>query len=419
MKIKKCGFIALALIVSLTLCLSLTGYGSKTVEKLQNESGALLEGGSFEEGAVLNYDKIDTTSENADEVFEKLGDRGVTITDEARAYIYDISVTKDGKEVQPNGKVKVTVPMPQDGDETDYTVYHIKDSGDIVRLSAVYADGMLTFETDGFSYYVFVATSNVLDNMNYTDYNDTRNANGTVAFEDEQESVDADTANAAEGEAAESSEMAQNETENVALETDAAVPSEPDNTALQTDTTVSNVPDNTASETTTTTPTVPESSSSSSSGRVTLTATASEGGTITDGYADGKKVAQNASETLTATASNGYHFVGWFVGDNKVSENTSYTFTVIENTTLIAKFERDQAAQPSDGSMTEDEWDAAISYWKEQTNVKVVEHISSPHDADLGAQIMLYQFDGTAYSQDGYFEDAQASKDYKGRLSIM
>ncbi len=88
-----------------------------------------------------------------------------------------------------------------------------------------------------------------------------------------------------------------------------------------------------------------------------------------------------------------------------------------EDTTLSAKFEKDAPPAPVEVTLTEAEWNAAIAYWKTQTNVKVVERIAAPYDGDLGAQIMLYQFNGTAYSEDGYFEKSQASQDYKGKAT--
>lgn len=110
---KKLCLIVLALIMSLTLCFGLTACSDKTVEQLKNESGALLEGGEFEKGSVLNFDTVDTTSEEAEDIFEKLDGISAYITDKSKAFIYDISVTKDGKEVQPDGTVKLTIPVPQ------------------------------------------------------------------------------------------------------------------------------------------------------------------------------------------------------------------------------------------------------------------------------------------------------------------
>ncbi|MBE6566548.1 MAG: hypothetical protein E7659_05525 [Ruminococcaceae bacterium] len=155
---KKLWLITLTLIMALTLCFGLTACGDKTVEQLQNELGALLEGGNFKEGSVLNVNDI--TAERATEILGKLEDNGITIDDETKAYIYDIFVTKDNSEVQPDGKVKVTVPMPADEKAEGYNVYHMKDNGAVEVIPSTYKDGKVSFETDGFSSYIFTPTYN-------------------------------------------------------------------------------------------------------------------------------------------------------------------------------------------------------------------------------------------------------------------
>ena len=76
---KKLWLITLTLIMALTLCFGLTACGDKTVEQLQNELGALLEGGNFEEGSVLNVNDI--TAEKATEIIGKLEENGIAIDD--------------------------------------------------------------------------------------------------------------------------------------------------------------------------------------------------------------------------------------------------------------------------------------------------------------------------------------------------
>ena len=107
---KKLWLITLTIVMSVMLCFGLASCGDKTVDQLQNELGALLEGGNFEEGSVLNLNDI--TAEKATEIIGKLEENGIAIDDATKTYIYDIFVSKDNAEVQPDGKVKVTVPMP-------------------------------------------------------------------------------------------------------------------------------------------------------------------------------------------------------------------------------------------------------------------------------------------------------------------
>ena len=147
------------LIAILAMSLTACSFGGGTLEKLQNELGVLVEGGGVEEGSELNFEIV--TEAQADEIFGLLEDSGIALDDTTKAYIYDIFVTKENSEVQPDGNVKVTVPAPSDEKATGYKVYHVKDNGSVVSIPSTFKDGKIIFETDGFSCYVFTATYNV------------------------------------------------------------------------------------------------------------------------------------------------------------------------------------------------------------------------------------------------------------------
>lgn len=61
----------------------------------------------------------------------------------------------DGVEVQPDGKVKVTLPAPS-ADVENYDVFHIKDDNSVEKLIATILDGKVSFGTDSFSMFVLV-----------------------------------------------------------------------------------------------------------------------------------------------------------------------------------------------------------------------------------------------------------------------
>lgn len=127
-----------------------------TLDNLINEYGAVVEGGSFPEGAILVTTPVDETSDQGKSALSAI--KGYDYNVFKPAYIFDISVVKDNAEVQPNGKVKVTIPVSTDL-VTYRIVLHIKDSGIVEKLSASYSDGKLSFETDSFSIFVFVEPS--------------------------------------------------------------------------------------------------------------------------------------------------------------------------------------------------------------------------------------------------------------------
>lgn len=157
---KKLWLITLTLVMAVMLCFGLSACG--TLDQLENEFGATIEGGGFKKGSTLNLNEITVTEEKGTEILEQLAKGGISINDETKAYIYDIFVTdKKNVEVQPDGAVKVTIPAPADEQAEGYNVYHIKDSGVIENIPATLANGKITFETDSFSTYVIVPQYNV------------------------------------------------------------------------------------------------------------------------------------------------------------------------------------------------------------------------------------------------------------------
>ncbi len=84
-----------------------------------------------------------------------------TETEATRSMIYDIKITVDGEEVQPNGKVRVRIPLPEGYDESRTFVYHVDTSTGIVEgvkaaVETINGKKYLVFETTHFSYYAVV-----------------------------------------------------------------------------------------------------------------------------------------------------------------------------------------------------------------------------------------------------------------------
>ena len=101
----------LFLLIAVFACtLTACGEDEGTLESLQNEYGIVVDGGGFEEGSALISNEIAATAEEAREVLAAIADRSYNKS--GTVYIFDIYVTKDGREVQPSGKVKVSIPVP-------------------------------------------------------------------------------------------------------------------------------------------------------------------------------------------------------------------------------------------------------------------------------------------------------------------
>lgn len=91
--------------------------------------------------------------------------------------IFDISTIKDGEKVQPDGTVKVRIPVPTDfTSNTIFVCYVDSTKGTVENIPAVVKDGYIEFEAAHFSHYAimqqysrvnFVDISNI--SMNYKD----------------------------------------------------------------------------------------------------------------------------------------------------------------------------------------------------------------------------------------------------------
>ena len=137
-------------------CNGCNGCGGKTNE-LKSSMGVTLTGGNFGKKAKLITEKVEMTEENVKSMIDKLPEEFKLLADEKMVTI-DISVESDGVKVQPDEKVKVSVPAPIEGVE-EYMVFHIKSESNVERLDCEFKDGNVIFETDSFSPFVFFDNS--------------------------------------------------------------------------------------------------------------------------------------------------------------------------------------------------------------------------------------------------------------------
>ncbi len=158
------------------LCFAFAGCGETTVNQLLSDYGITAEGGGFEKGSSLVTDLIETTGEEGQEIIALLDEQ--TYAKDGEVSIYDIFVAKDGIEVQPNGKVKITLPAPFES-ENGYVTFHVKDDDSVETLVTTYAEGKISFETDSFSCFV-IAEDEKYYGLSLINVD----GQGTVCFED-------------------------------------------------------------------------------------------------------------------------------------------------------------------------------------------------------------------------------------------
>ena len=90
--------------------------------------------GAFEDGVVMNVSFIESTDGQ---------------------FSFDITFTKNGREVQPDGKVTVKLPVPEALKNGNIYVYHYDDNSSttLIPLPSKVENGFVVFETDKFSVY--------------------------------------------------------------------------------------------------------------------------------------------------------------------------------------------------------------------------------------------------------------------------
>ena len=151
MKKKSLLFPALALVLS--LCLMLAACGSGGVNALTAESGVTAEG-AFENGSALNTAHHASDSEQGKAAIAAI-DKPY---DNAKVAVFDITLTKDGEKMQPNGKVRITMPKPFESD--GYVTYHVKGDNTVEELATTADGNNIYFETTSFSYFVVAGLVN-------------------------------------------------------------------------------------------------------------------------------------------------------------------------------------------------------------------------------------------------------------------
>ncbi len=92
---------------------------------------------------------VDLTTSGSD--YEKVK---IALQDENGKFtLFDISLLLNGEDVQPNGKITVSIPLPAGYDGAKCKVYRLEADGSLTALNAVFEDGFLVFETDHLSLY--------------------------------------------------------------------------------------------------------------------------------------------------------------------------------------------------------------------------------------------------------------------------
>ena len=130
---------------------------------------------------------LDTTSDvvpsNTKLIVQSIGDGKdfdkvkSVLTDYAKLVVFDLSLMSNNQEIQPSGKVKINIPIPEDMDDTKVEVYRIDDNGNKTRCDSMVITinnrKYISFETDHFSLYALAEKSDVSTNPNIANTTET------------------------------------------------------------------------------------------------------------------------------------------------------------------------------------------------------------------------------------------------------
>ena len=89
---------------------------------------------------------------------------------DVKSAVFDISTYKDGVKVQPNGKIKVRIPLPQGfGSGNVFVCYVDSENGEVQKIKASVNGGYVEFEAEHFSEYAVVETASSVKGVDIKD----------------------------------------------------------------------------------------------------------------------------------------------------------------------------------------------------------------------------------------------------------
>ena len=111
-----------------------------------------------------------TNSNNAIDSNVELVDKEIKLSNKvinqlnAQNYIaYDMSLLLNGQNIQPNGKIEITMDIPNNYDKSKVKVYYEK-NGQLVDMNAIIKGNKAIFKTNHFSHYILAETNKVVIN---------------------------------------------------------------------------------------------------------------------------------------------------------------------------------------------------------------------------------------------------------------
>ena len=109
----------------------------------------------YEDGSSFDSEvQLVVTPISAEEMKKHQENINKVVSGKTIAGVYDIKLLKNGVEIQPDGKLKITLPLTSEMKAiSELQVVYIDDKGNVTIIPSQLIDGKLVFVTDHFSYY--------------------------------------------------------------------------------------------------------------------------------------------------------------------------------------------------------------------------------------------------------------------------
>lgn len=145
--------------------------GSK-IEDSTGNSSIIYNGDALDEGTQENYNKINENDNLYKEIEKK-------VTGAKRFEVIEITLTKDGQNVQPKSKVTVEIKIPSGYNPDNILVYYVEDDGTLTLVNHTVVGDKVQIDTDKVGKFVIVEKED--QNKNESSNNTTENPKtGTI-----------------------------------------------------------------------------------------------------------------------------------------------------------------------------------------------------------------------------------------------
>ena len=145
--------------------------GSK-IEDSTGNSSIIFNGDALDEGTQENYNKINENDNLYKEIEKK-------VTGAKRFEVIEITLTKDGQNVQPKSKVTVEIKIPSGYNPDNILVYYVEENGTLTLVNHIVVGDKVQIDTDKVGKFVIVEKED--QNKNESSNNTTENPKtGTI-----------------------------------------------------------------------------------------------------------------------------------------------------------------------------------------------------------------------------------------------